>query len=226
MANFFAVTLDTTGPSSPSISLAGGATYATAQLITAALGVGDGVTTGYQMKIWGDVDTAYDANIKASEGASAWFTYATSKQIQLSAGDGVKTIYAKFRDDVYNESAQASDTITMDTTVPVVTLTGPTVNKISKQVGKNSFQGSFTVDGTYEEYKVKVVPASGSDHTAGAVIPTAGGSSNTSGNAGGYNGATPVTITVTGTDLENASSGDGSKIIKVFVRDGANNWSV
>lgn len=226
MPNYFQVTLDTLGPANPAIIIEAGATYASAQLVTAAISTSDTPTTGYQMKIWGDVDGSHDLNIQPLEVNSVWITYNTSKQIQLSAGDGVKTIYAKFRDDVYNESAQVSDTITMDTTVPVVTLTGPTVSKISKQTGKNSFQGSFTVDGTYEEYQVRVVPASGSDHTAGTLIPTAGGSNNTSGNAGGYNGATPVTITVTGTDLEAASSGDGSKIIKVFVRDSANNWSV
>lgn len=226
MGNNFTVTLDTTGPASPSIVIEGNAAYASAQLVNCAISCGDGVTTGYQMKIWGNVDPANDANVQTLEANSAWITYATSKQIKLLTGDGTKTLYVKIRDDVYNESAQASDAITLDMNAPVVTITGPTVNKISKIVGKNSFQGSFTVDGSYEEYQVRVVPSTGSDHTAGTIIPTAGGSTNTSGSAGGYNGATPITFTVFGADLETASAIDGAKIIKVFVRDGANNWSV
>lgn len=226
MANYFQVTLDTLGPANPAIVIEAGATYASAQLVTTAISTSDTPTTGYQMKIWGDVDNAYDANVQSLEANSVWITYTTSKQVKLSAVDGTKTLYLKIRDDVNNESSQANDTVTLDTLVPVVTLTGPTVNKISKQVGKNSFQGSFTVDGTYEEYMVKVVPASGSDHTVGTIIPTTGGSTNTSGNAGGYAGATPVTFTVYGIDLETASTGDGAKVIKVFVREASGNWSV
>lgn len=52
MASYFTLTLDTTAPSNPSISLEGGATYATAQLITATIGTSDTPTTNYQMLIW------------------------------------------------------------------------------------------------------------------------------------------------------------------------------
>ena len=51
MANYFNLTLDTTGPAAPSISLESGATYATAQLVTATISTSDSPTTGYQMKI-------------------------------------------------------------------------------------------------------------------------------------------------------------------------------
>ena len=226
MASFFNLELDTTAPGSPTISIEGGATYASTQLVTCTIGTGDGDTTGYQMLIWGNVDLAENASIQDTEGNSSWITYNTSQQVKLLTGDGVKTIYLKIRDDVYNESAQVDDSITLDESVPVVTISGPDLSKISKVTGKDVSEFSFTCDTNYEEYKVKVVPASGSSQDAGTLILTANGSSNMSGSAGGYNGATPITCQIDGADLEIASAGDGTKIIKVFVKDAANNWSV
>jgi len=226
MASYFSVTLDTTGPSNPTISLAGGATYTSSQLINATISTGDGVTTGYQMKLWGDVDTTHNANIQGTEGASAWITYNTTQQVKLSATDGSKTIYLKIRDDVYNESSQVSDGIILDATLPVVSLTGPDVSKISKVSGKNVVSFSFQSDSIFDEYKVKYVAASGNSHDTGTQILTTNGSTNMSGAAGNYPASTAINCTINGTDLEVAASGDGAKIIKVFVKDVAGNWSV
>lgn len=227
MADYFLLTLDTTGPSSPSISLEGGSAYATAQLITATIGCGDGATTGYQMKVWGDVDTAYDEDVQDSEVASAWISYNTSKQIKLSSGDGSKTVYVKIRDNVYNESAQTDDSITLDTTLPVVSISsGPDVTKISKKTGKRTASFSFTCDSQFDEYKVKVVASESAAHDTGTQIPTTAGSTNMSGSKGDYPSATPISCQIDGADLETASSGDGEKIIKVFVKDDAGNWSI
>jgi len=226
MASFFNLTLDTTAPSNVTLAIEGGAAYASQQLVNLTIGTSDGVTTGYQMLIWGDVDTTYDANVQTLEGSSAWITYATSKQIKLSTGDASKTIYIKVRDDVYNPSGQASDSIILDTTVPVVTIAGPDLSKISKQSGKNVSAFSFSVDTIFEEYKVKVVSSSGAAHDVGAQIGTASGSTNMSGSAGGYPASTPINCQINGTDLETASNGDGVKIIKVFVLEGSGSWSV
>jgi hypothetical protein len=231
MANFFNLTLDTTGPANVTVTLAGGAQYATDQLINASVSTADTPTTGYQMKVWGDLDITWaisngllpNGASTSTEANALWITFATARQLRLSAGDGNKTIYCKVRDDVYNPSAQASDSITLDTTRPEVTITGPDVNRISKQSGKNISSFSFVVDSAYQAYKVKVVASTGAAHDTGVQIPTAGGSTNMSGAAG--TGVTPVECTVTGADLETASSGDGSKIIKVFVQDAAGNWS-
>ena len=58
------------------------------------------------------------------------------------------------------------------------------------------------------------------------MIPATAGSSNTSGSAGTYPAATNIQVTITGTDLETASPGDGAKIVKVFVKNEAGTWSV
>jgi hypothetical protein len=34
-----------------------------------------------------------------------------------------------------------------------------------------------------------------------------------------------ISCTINGADLETASSGDGAKIVKVFVKDASGNWS-
>ena len=127
---------------------------------------------------------------------------------------------------MYNESAQANDSIILDTTLPVVTISGPDLTKISKISGKNVSAFSFTVDVTFDEYKVKVVSATGAAENTGAQVGTANGSTNMSGSAGNYASATPINCQINGTDLETASSGDGTKIIKVFVKDQAGNWSI
>jgi len=202
-----------------------GAEYATAQLVTATIGTTDSPTTGYQMKIWGDVDITHNASIQTTEAASAWITYAVSQQVKLSAGDGSKTVYLKIRDDVYNESSQASDTIILDMTLPVVTVSNVSATKISKVAGKNEMTFQFSGDTQFDAYKVKVVATSGAAHDTGTQIGTTNGSANVSGSTGNYPAATPITVTINGADLELASGGDGAKIIKVFIQDDAGNWS-
>lgn len=233
MANFFNLTLDTTGPSSPSIVLNSNAQFATAALVTATISTGDGTTTGYQMKIWGNIDLAW-AKTNGLVGATAtvvdeasalWITYATSKQIQLASGDGSKSVSMQLRDEVYNVSAIVSDNITLDMSRPIVTITGPDVSKISKQVGKDIASFSFSADTAFVEYKVKVVASSGADQATGTQIPTTNGSTNM-GETGSWASGVVINSSIDGADLEAASAGDGSKIIKVFVKDSAGNWSI
>lgn len=226
MANYFNIILDTTGVPNPTLSIEGGASFATAQLVTLTIGTTESPTTGFQMKIWGNVDTANDANIQATEGASVWITYNTSKQIKLASGDGNKTVYLKLRDDVYNESSQVSDAIILDTTLPTITITGADVTRISKIAGKNVCSFSFSADSAFNEYKVKVVAASGNANDTGTQIGTTNGSTNTSGSAGNYPATTPINVTINGSDIELANTGDGIKIIKVFVKDTSGLWSV
>ena len=219
MASYFNLTLDTTAPSGLTLQINDGALYATSTAVTLKIAVSDGQTTGYQMKIWGisGVD---------DEGSASWENYTTSKSVNLTSGDGLKTVYIKVRDDVGNESTQVSDTITLNTTVPVVTITGPDKSKISKIAGFNTSIINFPSDVEFEEYKVCVVPQNNSTQDAGTVIGTTNGSINTSGSDGDYPASENIQVTINGADLEAASSGDGVKIVKVFVKNAAGTWSV
>ena len=227
MASYFSLTLDTTSPSSVTLSINESATYTTNQLVTLTIGCGDGDTTGYQMLIWGDVDNAYDTNVQTTEGTSQWITFNISKQIKLSSGDTSKIIFIKVRDDMLNPSGQQSDSIILDTTLPQVTVSGGNVPKISKIVGKNTCSFSFQVDCIFTQYKVMVVANSADAHDAGTnyQIGVVNGSTNMSG-SGTFAATTPVNCSIVGTDLELASAGDGQKTIKCFVLDESGQWSV
>jgi hypothetical protein len=226
-ATNFTLTLDTTGPAGVTVSINAAAAYATSQAATLSIGTSDGDTTGYQMKVWGDVDLAADANVQDTEGNSAWIAFNASKAITLLTGDGSKTITIRLRDDVWNESSTASDSITLDTTLPVPNITtGPDVSRLSKIAGKRTCSFSWQSNAVFEEYKVKVVPASGSLNSAGTTIPTTNGSTNMTGSAGGYPATTNIDSVIDGRDLELADTGDGAKVVKVFVRDAATNWSL
>lgn len=219
MASYFNLTLDTTAPGGVTLSINDGALYATSTAVTLKIATTDGETTGYQMKVWG-IDGVAD------ESSASWENYAATKSVNLTTGDGLKTVYIKVRDDVGNESTQVSDTITLNTTVPVVTITGPDKSKISKIAGFNTSIINFTSDVEFEEYKVCVVPQNNSTQDAGTVIGTTNGSINTSGSDGDYPASENIQVTINGADLEAASSGDGVKIVKVFVKNAAGTWSV
>lgn len=219
MASYFNLTLDTTAPGGVTLSINDGALYATSTAVTLTIATTDGVTTGYQMKVWGV--EGVDSEVSAS-----WENFSTSKSVNLTSGDGLKTVYIKVRDDVGNESTQVSDTITLNTTVPVVAITGPDKSKISKIAGFNTSIINFTSNVEFEEYKVCVVPQNSSTQDAGTVIGTTNGSINTSGSDGDYPASENIQVTINGADLEAASSGDGVKIVKVFVKTVAGIWSV
>lgn len=226
MASNFVLTLDTTAPGGVSITLAGGAGFTGTRDITAAIATSDTPTTGYTMKIYGDVDDSFaPTEYRAVEANAPWIAYSTSKSVRLATGDGAKTVRLKVRDEVWNESAEQTDGITLDTTIPVITITGPDVPKVSKISGKRVASFSFQSDTDLQAYKVKVVPATNSLEGAGTTILTTNGSTNMTGGATGA--TTPVNSTIDGRDLEVASSGDGDKIIKVFGQEtGSGSWSV
>lgn len=225
MSANFILTLDTTGPQGVGGKINGDALYTTTRAVTLAATTTDPDTTGYQAKVWGDVDPAADANIQTTEAASSWITLTPAIAVTLAAGDGAKTLTWRLRDDVWNESGTATDSIALDTTAPVVTVdTGPTPAKVSKIAGKDTSSVTWHSDSDYQAYSVRVVPGTNSDHTQGAQVPTTAGSTAVGGGAG--TAATEVTTTIHGADLESASAGDGNKIVKVFVQDAAGNWSV
>ena len=218
MASYFNLTLDTLAPQGLTIKLNNGSQYTTSKAVQLAINVTDESADGYQMKVWG-IDGI------AKESDAVWETLANIKNVTLSTGDGLKTVYVKVRDDVYNETAAASATITLDTSVPAVTIIGPDVYKISKTSPKDVATFSFTSNTAFTEYKIKVVPSNSSLHDAGVQISTANGSTNMSAK-GTFKASTAISCKVYGKDLEAASSGDGEKIIKVFVKNVHGTWSV
>lgn len=223
MASFFNLTLDTLAPAGLSMTINGDAVYATSAEVALTIGVTDADTTGYQMKIWGITGAETEEEAK-------WETFTTSKNVSLPGEDGLKTVSVKVRDDVGNESAVVTDTITLDTVVPTVSITGPDKAKISKITGYNVAVINFMANVAFKEYKVCVVPATNSTQSSGVVIGSENGSANTSGSkAGGedlYPADTNIEVSINGADLEAASSGDGVKIVKVFVQNDAGTWSV
>lgn len=229
MSNFFYLTLDTKSPENPTVTINGGQQYATNQLVDLSIGTTDSDTSGYQMKIFGDVDPSSNVSIQATKETSAWIAYNNSQQIKLSSIDGQKTIRVIIRDDVYNESTEVSDTINLDTSVPTVSRTNPDVSRISKKAGKNVASLSFTVDKSFVEYKVKVVTSESSLENTGTQILTTNGSLNMSG-TGSFPANTPITIQISGADLEVASRFNGNGIdadcIKIFAKDESGKWSV
>lgn len=219
MASFFTLTLDTLAPAGLKISLDDEALYTNSQLVQLKVALSDENTSGYQMKIWG-VDGVSD------EGSASWETFTTSKTVTLPSGDGQKTVNLKVRDDVGNETSLAAASIILKTTLPVVTVTGPDKARISKVSGFDTSIINFTSSDVFVEYKVCVVSTSSAEADDGTVIPTDGGSTNTSGSSGNYPASTPIKVTIKGVDLESASGGDGAKVVKVFVKDKAGQWSV
>lgn len=226
MAASNVITLDTTAPPNVQVIINNGDAAATEQAVSVAITTDDTPTTGYLVKIWGDVDGGANPSIQPLEANSAWISLASPHAVSLSAGDGVKTINVKMDDGLGNISGTAFDTITLDSTAPVVTMGVPSPSRISKIAGKDTSTFNWSVDVPFEEFKIKVVSAAGDLHTTGTQIPTTNGSTDMSGALGGYPAATNRTASVRGADLEAAAAGDGDKIVKVFVRDAAGNWSV
>lgn len=218
------ITLDTAPPASGAFVINDGAGWTAVQVVTLDLSTSS--TDIEEMLIWGDVDPTDTPAIQATEGASTWIAFASSKVIKLSAGNGLKTIYVKLRDDVGNATLALSQAINLDTDIPWVEITaGVDVDRISLVSGWNEASFSWRCNQAFERYEVRVVPSSIIGHQFGTLIGTAGGSTNVSAD-GAFAANTPITTTIRAADLQIASPGDGPKIVKVFVRDTTDVWSV
>ena len=100
------------GPSGGAISINGGATYASSITATLALTA----TGASQMQV----------SESASFTGASYQTYSTTLPFTLTAGDGARAIYTRFRDSALGVSAAVSDTIIVDTTPPLTfTLSSP-----------------------------------------------------------------------------------------------------
>lgn len=246
MASYVNITLDTYGPLQPTVKLNGDArrTTTTSVVLTTLLNTRENDDPSIlEMKVWGDVVGV------PTESDAQWETYTKEKNIVLTSGDGLKEVYVKLRDDVYNESDENVDDITLYTEVPTVTIIGPSVAKISENEGKNVTTFSFVSNKRTKEFKVMVVKNINATHddATNVLIPAGGGSKvavNTNGGemlrlssdsglygkallvSDGYSEGVEFYVTIYGADLAAASPGDGIKIIKVFAKEADGLWSV
>ncbi len=108
---------DTTPPTNTSIVVNNGAALTTSVNVTLTLGATDAA----QMMISND----------ASFVGATWETYATSKAWTLIAGNGSKTVYAKFRDSALNVSSAVSDMITYSPEASTQTANTPATTGIT-----------------------------------------------------------------------------------------------
>lgn len=215
MANFFNLTLDTLAPVISSFVINAGAAVTTSPQVTLTILAEEAAS----MKIWGIAGAETEAQ-------ASWEAFAQSKQVNLSgSADGSYTVHVKVRDAVYNESNEASDSITLSSSLPGITVTGPDVSVISKVDGKNVASFTFRSDVALKAWKVKLVPSSSSVESAGTLIGSTGGSTGMSGGILAAN--TAQSCTITGVDLSTAAGGtDGTYIIKVFGQSAENDlWS-
>jgi hypothetical protein len=211
----FILTLDTTPPQDVVILLDDGAATTANDLVNVKVSTSDVDTTGYQMKVWDD---------SIDESIAVWEAYQPSRGYNVPGGDGLKTYYAKLRDDVGNESPASSDTIEYNTAAPTITITAdPTRTKVSKVTGWSETSFSFASNMDIDVYSVRVVPNSNSSHLEGTEIGTAFGSLRTSGGPMVTN--VPMAVILNGADVEAASPGDGDKVVKVFGKTATGLWS-
>src|SRR3972149_1638875 len=89
-----------------------GDAYTSTAAVTLLLSATDDSGTVTQMRFSNDNSTW-----------STWEAYATSKAWTLTSGDGTKTVYVQFKDAVGNVSTTYSDTIILDTSAPIGSIT-------------------------------------------------------------------------------------------------------
>ncbi len=106
-----------TVPTNPTISINGGDAYtnSTSSILTLSASFGTASFTTNQMILSED---------QSFSGAS-WEDYFTSDNFTLSSGEGMKIVFAEYRDALLQESSTATAMITLDQTDPTVAITSP-----------------------------------------------------------------------------------------------------
>ena len=179
---------------SGSITINDGATYTKSTDVTLNLTASDNIgVTGYYLS---------SSAAKPSVTANGWITvtpvqsYYETVSYTLSSGEGGKTVYVWYKDSDGNISATASDSITVDMTAPVVTITSPTSGS-----AYTSLANTINLGGNVTE---------GGSGIAGVTWSSDKGGSGTASGTTGW--------TISGISLT-----DGDTIIAVTATDGAGN---
>jgi hypothetical protein len=102
-----------------------------------------------------------------------------------------------------------------DTTPPgTINVTGVTATKMSRVVGKDAIDATFTADEAFVEYMIRKVANAADTRTMGTLIEQTTVSSRSS-----------HTATITDDELVAGAGAEGTNLLKVFVKDAAGNWS-
>ncbi len=244
MANYVNLTLDTLFPQGFTLKINDGATTTNSTTVEIKVTCADvGYCDGYQLKVWGTADcpteeSASWVNFVKDDGPSGKTMTLTTT---ISGTDGQKTIHAKLRDDVYNETPSESATIRLLTNRPTIQGLYISPAKVSLMDGKNLATGSFGFDEKINAAKVMIVTDVNATHDnqTNISIPTTNGSclefedgDVLSSDKMEFTGTEcddtfTVLYNINAKDISAVAPGDGVKIIKVFVRSAESGlWSI
>src|SRR3989338_6330927 len=122
----FFTTLDTTAPLNSSITINSGEAYTKSTSVTLALSATDDIgITGYYLS------TGITAPLISTAGWTSMTStpnYNANVSYTLTTTDAVKTLYCWYKDAANNISISSTDSITLDSTAPIVTITSPTTS--------------------------------------------------------------------------------------------------
>ena len=134
----------TSDPNIPSgsVTINSNAAYTVSTLATLNLAATDNVgVTGYYASENATTPLSGDAGWTA---VASTASYSANVSFTLSSGDGLKTVYVWYKDEVGNVSGVTSDTITLDTTAP-------TVSSISPASGATGVSASGIITAAFNE---------------------------------------------------------------------------
>ena len=160
---FTSTSNDTTKPTG-SITINSGASYTKSTTVTLSLTARDSIgVTGYYLST---------SSTKPSSGNTGWTSissttsYSSDVSYTLSSGDGSKTVYVWYKDTAGNVSDTVSDSITLDTTAPTVTITSPTSDGTYTTTNSTIGLGGNATDSTSGVSNVKWSNNTGGSGTA------------------------------------------------------------
>lgn len=230
MASFLNLFLDLTIPAGVTLS----APASSGSLNVSVTGnCTDGDTTGYTMKFWG-VGVSANAVAGTTEATAPALPYDNLAHSVTFAAEGSKTLYFAVYDPVLNKSNEATAAINIVTSLPTITidqvaggyapnLGANDAGRFSIQPTKRSLTFRFSPNLDIAEWKILRVQTTGALHNdaGNQIITTTNGS--TVGAVESVLAGTFKNITIDMRDMPNQVS--EAKIIKVFGKNAAGNWS-
>jgi hypothetical protein len=216
VANFIQISLDTSAPVLTSISV-GSVERTKTQGHNVSFSVSGGADVA-QYKLWGSSSGMFSNPSATTEGAATWQDFTevgTPNDVAVTIDgteDGAKTLYAKIRDDVGNESGSAFDSITYDTTGP--SLTAIILAGGAAKTGSTTVSVSFTISPSDAYVSEALIWGDLSNNETSKLLAE---------NGTGWQGFTEVG---TANDLSaGITTGDGTKTVYAVVRDDLANES-